>query len=222
MGEGAFLFYRPLQALRPSGSFGGSAGLRGAGLSACRCGVPSPNISGGAEAGAGCRLLERFALRSGKSPFFFFVQIWGLLAAHRWPVVSAQFSRIDVFPVRGSPVRSCRSFFRCRSGRSLSGDPRGGACPAVFSSFPSGGGAVNRISRGGDEVTKSEYFDEYFRRFFGSFGGSENSFLCNDIDGLCTVYAGFPSISCHFLATDYTKEEFCIIGLFHCGIVDFP
>ena len=72
---------------------------------------------------------------------------------------------------------------------------------------------------GGDEVTKSEYFDEYFRRFFGSFGGSENSFLCNDIDHLCTVYAGFPSISCHFLATDYTKEEFCIIGLFRCRIV---
>lgn len=122
VGEGAFLFYCPLQALRPSGSSGGLAGLLGAGLSACRCGVPSPGISGGPEAGVDCRLSDSFAVRSGKSPFFFFSQIWGLLACLRRSVVSAQFFRIDVFPVRGSPVRSCRSFFRCRSGRrSLSG-----------------------------------------------------------------------------------------------------
>ena len=83
---------------------------------------PLRGISEGPEAGVDCRLSDYFPLRSRKYPFFFFVQIWGLLAAHRRPVVSAQFFRIDVFPVRGSPVRSCRSFFRCRSGRrSLSG-----------------------------------------------------------------------------------------------------
>ena len=115
VGEGAFLFYCPPAGPPPFRIVRRFGGLLGAGLSACRCVVPSPGISGGPEAGVDCRLSDSFVMRSGKSPFFFFSQIWGLLACLRWSVVSAQFSRIDVFPVPGSPIRSCRSFFRCRS-----------------------------------------------------------------------------------------------------------